>query len=174
MSSSFRVFLRSKTWKWVTIVLGLSFFIYTFLFVARDPAPFLKFGYVGVFVFNLFGPGMFLIPSLALHMNVPLLALVSALGMATNDSVSWMVGKNGDVVVPRGKRVIRIEGLIVKYGAFALFFWALIPFPYDLIGLIAGYLQVPYRAFVLATFLGRFLRFLLIGFGTVAVAGSLQ
>lgn len=174
MHPSVRALLRSKAWKWVTVVLGLSFLLYTFLFVARDPAPFLRFGYAGVFVFNLVGPGMFLIPFLAQQMNVPLLAFVSALGMAANDSVSWMVGKNGDVVLPRGKRVIRIEALIVKYGAFALFFWALIPFPYDLIGLIAGYLQVPYRMFVLATFLGRLVRFLLIGFGTVAVAGSLQ
>lgn len=160
-----------KLWKWVTVILGLSFIIYTFLFVARDPQPFLKFGYAGVFVFNLFGPGMLLIPFLAQHMNVPLLALVSALGMATNDSVSWIVGKNGDVLLPRNKRIIRIEELIGKYQGIALFFWALIPFPYDLIGLIAGYLQVPYKVFVAATFMGRFLRFLLLGFGTLLVVG---
>ncbi len=155
--------------KWITVVLGLGFLIYTFVFVARDLAPFLKFGYPGVFLFNLVGPGMFLIPFLAPHMNVPVLAFVSALGMAFNDSVSWMVGKNGDVVLPRSNRIARIEGIMKKYGPFALFFWALIPFPYDLIGIIAGYLQVPYRFFVLATFLGRFVRFLLLGFGTIAI-----
>lgn len=157
-----------RTRKWVAVLLGLTFVVYTFVFVARDPQPFLQFGYFGVFLFNLVGPGMFLIPFLAPHMNVVLLALVSALGMAVNDSVSWAVGKNGDVVLPRGKRVIRIEEMIGRYEGIALFFWALIPFPYDLIGLIAGYLQVPFGVFVSATFFGRLVRFLLLGFGVVA------
>jgi len=96
-------------------------------------------------------------------MNFIGLAFVTALGMGLNDSVSWLVGRSGDVVIPRSKRIIRLEGTIHRYGSLALFFWSLIPFPYDLIGLIAGYLEFSYKAFIIPTFLGRLIRFLILG-----------
>ncbi len=161
----------SKTFKKTLFVFGLLFFILT-LVISLDPKPFLRFGYVGVFVFNLIGPGTLLVPSLSRYMNVYLLALATALGMAGNDSVSWLVGRNSDVVVARSKGTQRIEATLHKYGPYALFVWSLIPFPYDLIGFIAGYLEFPYRRFIIPTILGKFVRFILLGLGIVAVWGK--
>ena len=144
--------MRSPKFKKLTLILGVLFFILTF-FISFNPGPFLKFGYLGVFVFNLFGPGTLLFPSLVKHMNLIGLAIATTSGMALNDSVSWLVGRSGDVVH--------------KYGSVALFFWSLIPFPYDLIGLIAGYLEFSYKRFLIPTFLGRFIRFILLGLGIV-------
>lgn len=47
--------LQSRKFKEITIILGVLFFVLTFV-ISLDPKPFLKFGYSGVFVFNLFGP----------------------------------------------------------------------------------------------------------------------
>jgi len=132
----------------------------------------LRFGYLGIFVFNLFGPGIFLVPAASRHFAVLGVALATALGMAINDSVSWLAGRNGDVVLPRGRRVEQAEGYIKKYGPWALFFWALIPFPYDFIALMAGYLKMPFWRFLIPTFLGRLFRFLGLGSGTVAFWGK--
>jgi membrane protein YqaA with SNARE-associated domain len=164
--------IQSKTFKKITVVLGIAFLVLTF-FISFKPEPFLKFSYLGVFVFNLFGPGTLLIPSLSRHMNIFLLAFFTALGMSFNDSVSWVIGRNGDVIIPRSKKVLKIESGLHKFGPYALFVWSLIPFPYDLIGLIAGYLEFPYKTFILPTFLGRFLRLALIGFGVVAIWGKI-
>lgn len=159
-------FFQSTRFKRVLFYVGLVFIVLTFL-MSLNPEPFLKFGYGGVFVFALFGPASLVVPILALHMNVPLLAVVTALGMAINDAVSWYVGTLGHVVLPESKHVKRLEKNVRVYGRFALFFWALIPFPYDLIGLIAGYLGFSFAGFMVPTFSGRLVRFLLLGFGVL-------
>lgn len=161
-------FFQSREFKKVMLFLGIGSFFLTG-FAVFKPGPFLKFGYFGVFLFNVVGSGTLLVPILAQHMNVFFLALATALGMAVNDTVSWLVGKSGDVILPRGKKVEKIEGTLHKYGPVGLFFWSLIPFPYDLIGLIAGYLEFPYIRFFIPTFLGKFVRFILLGTGTLAV-----
>lgn len=162
---------QSKPFKILTLVFAVVFYLLAFV-VAFTPEPFLKFGYLGIFVFNLFGPGTFLIPVASRHFMVLGVALATSLGMAINDSVSWLAGKNGDIIFPRGRRVARIETAIKKYGPFALFFWALIPFPYDFIAVIAGYLKLPFKRFLIPTFLGRLLRFILMGSGIVAIWGK--
>lgn len=140
-------------------------------FMIFNPEPFLRYGYPGIFVFNLFGPGTFLVPVLSRHLNVYLLALTSASGMAINDSVSWYMGKNGDVVLPRSKRVIEAEKTLHKYGPLGLLLFAFIPMPYDFIGLIAGYMEFPFWRFWMPTFLARFVRFVLLGFGVISIWG---
>ena len=163
--------IQSKPFKVFTLVLAVIFYLLAFV-IAFAPEPFLRFGYLGIFVYNLFGPGTFLVPTASRHFAVVGVALATALGMAINDSVSWLAGKNGDIVFKRGRRVERIEGNIKKYGPFALFFWALIPFPYDFIAIVAGYLKMPFWRFLLPTFLGRMVRFLGLGSGTVAIWGK--
>jgi membrane protein YqaA with SNARE-associated domain len=164
---------QSRLFKQITLGLWMVFFVSSF-FVAFDSKPFLKYGYAGVFVFNLFGAGTLLAAALSRQMNLFALASVTALGMTVNDSVSWFVGRNGEVIMPRSKKVERIEKTIHKYGTWALFFWSLIPFPYDLIGFIAGYLEFPYLNFVIPTFMGKFVRFILLGTGIVAIFGKIN
>lgn len=165
------LFFQSKAFKTFTLILAVIFYLLAFAIVFT-PEPFLRFGYLGIFVYNLFGPGTFLVPTASRHFAVFGVSLATALGMTINDSVSWLAGKNGDIVFPRGRRVERIEGYIKKYGPWGLFFWALIPFPYDFIAIIAGYLKMPFWYFVLPTFFGRFIRFLLLGSGSIAIWGK--
>ncbi len=165
-------FFSSKAFKTFTLILAVIFYLLAFVIVFT-PEPFLRFGYLGIFVYNLFGPGTFLVPTASRYFNVFGVAVATALGMAINDSVSWLAGRNGDIVFKRGKRVQKIERYIKKYGPFALFFWALIPFPYDFIAIVAGYLEMPFWRFLIPTFLGRFIRFIGLGTGTVAIFGKI-
>lgn len=159
---------QTKTFKKIVFVLGALFLILS-VGIAIKPDPFLKFGYWGVFLFNLFGPGTLLIPSLSRYMNIPLLSVVTALGMLLNDSISWIVGKNGEVILPPNKKVERVSKQIQGFGPYALFVWSFLPIPYDFIGLIAGYLKIPYKNFAIPTFFGRLTRLLLIGYGTINI-----
>lgn len=170
MKKNLAKIFQSESFKKASLILGLAFLVLT-LFISFDPKPFLRFGYVGIFVFNLFGPGTILVPSLSRYMNIVGLAGVTALGMAFNDSVSWLVGRSGDVILPRSRKILKVERAIHRFGPFALFFLSLAPIPYDFIGLIAGYLEFSYKSFLIPTFLGKFVRFILLGMGTVAIFG---
>ena len=160
--------LNSKSFKKIALILAIAFSFLSFFITAR-PESFLKSGYLGIFGFNLFGPGTLLIPSLATRMNLFGLAIATSLGMSLNDSVAWVIGASGDVIIPRSKKVLKAEEVVQRYGIYGLFFLSLLPLPYDFIGLIAGYLQISYRKFFIPTFSGRFLRMILIGLGTIAL-----
>lgn len=160
--------VNSKTFKKAVFFLGIAFFFLTF-FITFSPQPFLRFGYLGVFIFNLFGPGTFLFPALSKFMNIPLLAGVTALGMMFNDSVAWLVGITSDSLILPSKKLDKIRSSIEKYGPWALFFWSLIPFPYDFVGFVAGYLKMPYKKYVIPTFSGKFVRFILMGYGLLKI-----
>ncbi|MFA6250297.1 MAG: VTT domain-containing protein [Candidatus Shapirobacteria bacterium] len=163
--------VKSMIFKRVMVVTGIALLIGS-VFIAIKPEPFLKLGYAGVFFFNLLsGPGMFLLPTLAMRMNIFGLAFFSALGMALNDSVGWIVGSSGEGIIPASEKVQKISKSIQRFGPGALLVWSLIPFPYDLVGILAGYLKIPYWKYIIPTFLGKFIRFILISGGVVTFFG---
>ncbi len=159
---------QTRAFGLVVSFLGVTFLLLT-LCISLDPEPFLRFGYLGVFVFNLFGPGTLLIPSLSGHMNVYSLALATSLGMAFNDSVSWLIGRSGGKIIPYSKKFAKVQGFIERFGLFGLLFLSFLPLPYDFIGLIAGYLKLPYKKFLFPTFVGRFVRMMLLGLGVLVL-----
>ena len=160
-------FFQSKTCKRIAFFIGILFLLVTG-FVAISPEPFLKFGYPGVFIMSTIGGSSLLLIPLASHFNIYLLAFAGASGMAINDSIAWIIGNSGKMIVKRPAKLKRIEHSIEKYGMIAIFFWSLIPFPYDIIGLVAGYAGLPYIRYVIPTFLGKFIRFILIGLGMLS------
>lgn len=164
---------QSRSFKKAVVVVGMFFIVLTFV-IYLDPEPFLQFGYLGVFVFNLFfGPGTLLLPLLATRMNIVAVALATASGMVLNDSLTWFVGRSGDVLIPRSKGVVAIERAVHKFGPLAVFLLCLIPMPQDPTGLVAGYLGLSYKRFVIPTFLGMFIRSLLIGYGSISLLGRI-
>lgn len=164
----FAVWYQNKGVQQVIAVVGTIVMISTLL-IAVDPKPFLKLGYPGIFLYSIFGTGTIIVPLLARYMNLYLLATFSSLGMAMHDCLAWLVGRSGQAIVPHNKNVDRIEEGVRKYGVVAIFFWALIPFPYEIVGIIAGYLNLTFWKFWLATFFGRAVRFFLLGEGALIV-----
>jgi uncharacterized membrane protein YdjX (TVP38/TMEM64 family) len=58
-----------------------------------------------------------------------------------------------------------VRRFIARYGLFAIFIFALIPNPlFDLAGIAAGTTRIPVWAFLLACFLGKTVRFILIAY----------
>lgn len=160
-------FLQSKIFKRITFFVGIVLLLVTGL-IAISPEPFLKFGYPGVFLMCAMGGSSILLIPLASHFNIYWLAFAGAFGMAINDSIAWIIGNSGKAIVERPAKLKKIENSVERYGMLAIFFWSLIPFPYDIIGFIAGYLGLPYIRYVIPTFLGKFIRFTLIGLGILS------
>lgn len=164
-------FFSSKAFKKFTLILSVLFIVVSFL-SALDPRPFLRFGYLGIFIYNLFGTGVVIVPVFSRYFHVIPVAFLAALGMSVNDTVSWYAGKTGQIIIPPSQRMAKIHDQITRYGPWAIFFWALIPFPFDIIAIAAGYLRLSFWRFLIPMFLGRFVRFLLLGSGSVAIWGK--
>lgn len=143
----------------ITMILGLLIAVRTELVLAL--------GLWGLFAYSLIGPATVLIPTFSLQFGFVVVAVVAAVGMAINDSVGWIVGKNADVFVSRPWYVLRAEWWLKRYGIVGLFLFSVIPFPYDFVAVVAGYVEIPFGRYITTIFFARLIRFLILGSGAV-------
>jgi membrane protein YqaA with SNARE-associated domain len=96
-------------------------------------------------------------------------ALMGSLGSALGSTVPYLIGyKGGEALVVKKigqQRFARMHGLSEKYGDMALIIPALMPpgFPFKAFALIAGVTEMGYLHFLLSIFVGRLLRFMILG-----------
>ena len=96
-------------------------------------------------------------------------SLMAACGSALGSTVPYLIGyKGGEAVVEKKlgpKRFARLHATSEKYGDMALIIPALMPpgFPFKAFALIAGVTEMRYLHFLLSIFVGRLLRFLILG-----------
>lgn len=96
-------------------------------------------------------------------------ALMASLGSAIGSTVPYLIGyKGGEAVVVKKigpKRFARMHALSEKYGDMALIIPALMPpgFPFKAFELMAGVTEMRYLHFLLSIFVGRLLRFIILG-----------
>ena len=105
------------------------------------------------------------------HLNLVLLSAAAATGVVVNDTLAYIVGRNADAFIQKSKKVLLVEKWVNKYGVFALFLISISPLPYDFVGLIVGYLDLSFKKYVIPLFLGKFIRFILVGLGTNFILG---
>lgn len=95
-----------------------------------------------------------------------LVALAAASGSALGESTAWFIGRQGGKAMPAGGRMERtarrlrsaMRGRVRAFAAIAAF--AAVPnYVFDVAGLVAGALGIGYRMFLVATFVGRLVRF---------------
>ena len=87
--------------------------------------------------------------------SAPLVGLVAGVGAAIGEMTGYMAGYSGRSIVQRQKIYARLEGWVKKWGALAIFILAIVPFLFDLAGMAAGALRLPFWKFFLACWLGR-------------------
>lgn len=96
-------------------------------------------------------------------------ALMASLGSAVGSTVPYLIGyKGGEALVVKKigqQRFARMHNLSEKYGDLALIIPALMPpgFPFKAFELMAGVTEMRYLHFLLSIFVGRLLRFLVLG-----------
>lgn len=163
--------IRFFTKSWVKRIVVMSGFVSMLLglvIVVRSDLVF-SLGLLGLWGYSLIGPATILVPSFAVQFGLVPVALVAAWGMAINDSIGWVVGKNADIFVRRPWYVIKAEGWLRRYGIIGLFLFSIIPFPYDFIAVAAGYVEIPFGRYITTIFLARLVRFVLLGSGALVI-----
>lgn len=101
-------------------------------------------------------------------------AVIASLGSAIGSTVPYLIGyKGGEALVVKKigqQRFARMHALSEKYGDMALIIPALMPpgFPFKVFELMAGVTEMRYLHFLLSIFVGRLLRFIIIGVLVIA------
>lgn len=126
--------------------------------------------YWGAFVISLIGNATIIFPGavLVILSNLGILlykstgitgpiivGVVGAVGAAIGEMTGYIAGYSGREVIVKGKMYGRVEGWVRKWGALAIFIFSLVPFVFDLVGIVAGVLRFPFWKFVLICWLGR-------------------
>jgi len=132
-----------------------------------------SFGYFGIFFISLISTSTIFLPAplyliivaaSALGMNPFLIALSSAIGMAIGELTSYFIGLGGKKLLEKKhKRAAKkFEIFFKKYGFIAVVITAFIPFPFDIVGISAGLGRYEIKKFLLAVFIGRFFKAILL------------
>lgn len=124
-------------------------------------------GYPGIFLTSLLSSATVLIPAPGLaivytmgHILNPLgVGLAAGSGSALGEMSGYLAGFSGQGVIERMDIYQRVRPYIQRYGGFAIFALGVLPNPFfDIAGIAAGALKMPFRSFLLAVWLAQLIK----------------
>lgn len=150
----------------------------------------LQYGLIGVFAAAVLLNASVLLPLpfdilfiavASLHIYNPvLLGIVAGIGAAIGEMVAYCLGFFGSKAIEKMtllqvERITDFKKKIKGIGTIFIFIGALVPFPFDLIGIAAGLIKFDWKRFFIAVLLGRTIRHVLIAvaiyYGIEALSG---
>jgi uncharacterized membrane protein YdjX (TVP38/TMEM64 family) len=144
------------------------------IFVFRDQLQRAeRYGYLGIFIISVLGNATIVLPVPTFVtafagggvFNPVLVGLISAAGATIGELTGYLAGISGKAVVENREMYARFQRWMQRYGLIALFVLAAIPNPFfDLAGIIAGVSRVPLYQFMLVTWAGKIVKFLIIAY----------
>jgi membrane protein YqaA with SNARE-associated domain len=160
-----RLFLRIFT---ILVVIAVS----ATVFVFRDQvAEFETYGYLGAFLIAVVTsatiilpvPGIVLIGALGSAYNPFLIGLAAGAGSALGELTGYMAGFSGQVVFEKSRFYPRLERWMRRRGFIAITVFSFVPNPFfDVAGATAGALRFSLWKFLLACFVGKAVRYILL------------
>ncbi|MFC1944276.1 YqaA family protein [Chloroflexota bacterium] len=172
-------YLTPRSWyrRWPQVLALASIIAVTvaIILLFRDIERFETYGYLGAFLANLIGsatiimpaPGEAVVAALGAVLNPLVVGVVASIGGTLGELTGYLVGYWGREVVSaeQMKGYRQAERWMRRYGSLTVFAFALVPFLiFDLVGISAGTLRFPLWKFLLAAWLGRLIRALLVAY----------
>jgi membrane protein YqaA with SNARE-associated domain len=104
--------------------------------------------------------------------NPLIISIVAGLGAAIGELTSYILGLGGRKAIEKkfSKRLEHLNELkkrIKHSGMLFIFLGALTPFPFDLIGIVAGLIHYDLKKFFIASFAGKTTRYTIIAFTSI-------
>ena len=166
-------FMDEKTQGILQILFAVAIVVLVVLF-SNQIATLAQYGYLGAFVITLLSSATILFPApgwaaviaLSAVLNPVLLGIVAGIGSGIGELTGYIVGDGArDLLNSRVKESKQIQEFVKKYDILAIFVLAFIPNPaFDVAGIAAGGLRMPWWRFLLACIAGRVLRYVLLAF----------
>lgn len=146
------------------------------IYFRNDLAKLQGYGIFGIFLISILGNATVVIPAPVILSafiggsvyNPILVGLVVALGATIGELTGFMAGTGGRITITDQNNFQKVEKWMTKSGFLTLLVLGAIPNPlFDLAGIFAGATNYPIKKFLLATFLGKTIKFL-----SVSLLGS--
>jgi len=159
--------LKKRLMPLAGLLVSLAIMAAIFIVYLNNPDIFEKlqgYGYSGAFVISVILNGTIIFPvsnmavmmALGAAMPLPwLVGIAGGAGAAIGEMTGYLAGRSGRGLLARSKTYNRVEGWVKKWGWLAVFVISVVPFVFDVVGLIAGALRMPVWRFFLACLLGR-------------------
>jgi len=142
------------------------------LYYSNDIAALGAYGYAGAFLISLISsatilfpaPGWAVIIAMSATLNPYLLGIFAGIGSAIGELTGYAAGDGmRDILNHRIKESETITEYVKRYDVAAIFVFAFIPNPlFDIAGIVAGGLKIPWWRYLLACAAGRVLRYILL------------
>jgi len=157
----------------LTIILVIAITVGIYLVYGRHPERLIElknYAYWGAFLISLIGNATIILPGAVLPIlstigivlypvtgpvGPVIVGLVGGIAAAIGEITGYLVGYSGRGIVEKAKIYDRLAGWVKRWGAIAIFVFSVVPLVFDLVGIVAGVLRVPFWKFLLACWLGR-------------------
>jgi membrane protein DedA with SNARE-associated domain len=93
-----------------------------------------------------------------------MVGLAGGLGAVIGEMTGYIAGRSGRNLLARNKTYVRVEKWVKKRGWIAIFFLSALPFVFDVVGIIAGALRMPVWEFMVPTFAGRTVSYIIVAY----------
>ena len=91
-----------------------------------------------------------------------IVGLVGGAGAAIGEITGYLVGYSGRGIAEKSNTYKRLVGWVNRWGVIAIFVFSVVPLVFDLVGIAAGILRLPFWKFIVACWLGRTLLYVII------------
>jgi membrane protein DedA with SNARE-associated domain len=154
----------------IVSVVAWSYFTFPDFFQKENIA---KYGYAGVFVISVILNATVIVPVsnmtviLALGAILPMpwmVGLAGGLGAVIGEMTAYIAGRSGRNLIAKNKTYVRVEGWVKRRGWIAIFILSAFPFVFDVVGIIAGALRMPVWEFMVPTFAGRAISYIIVAY----------
>ncbi|HET9222318.1 MAG TPA: VTT domain-containing protein [Roseiflexaceae bacterium] len=169
-------------WSALLMLGGTVLLTIALLFVPGDLIARLgAFGYLGVFILTLLSSASIVLPSPAVGvalaagktLNPWLVGLLGGVAAGLGEITGYIAGLGGSSFAQRSRFYPRVERWVRRWGLLTILVLAFIPGPvFDLAGIAAGTLRVPFRRFLLACLIGKVLRFIAVAWAGHALGNA--
>jgi membrane protein DedA with SNARE-associated domain len=138
----------------------------------------IQFSYIAIFFVSMISTSTIFIPfpiyiiiffAAGLGLNPLLVGITAGIGSAFGELTGYLIGIGGDKVIEEKRRkeprfIKFFTKLFKEFGFPIIFITAIIPFPFDVIGILAGMSEYDIKKFLVATSLGKIIKCLLIAY----------
>jgi len=164
----------------LTIILVIAITISIYLIYGRHPERLVElenYVYWGAFLVSVIGNATIILPGAVLlilsqigivlypdtgPVGPIIVGLAGGAGAGIGEITGYLAGYSGRGIAARSKIYNRLVGWVKRWGAPAIFVFSVVPLVFDLVGIAAGVLRVPFWKFLLACWLGRTLLYVII------------
>jgi uncharacterized membrane protein YdjX (TVP38/TMEM64 family) len=171
--------LRQRVLRVAGLILAVAITVTIYLLRDRLQAV-AGYGYVGLFFISILGNATIILPVPTLLaaflgggiFNPILVGVISAAGATIGELTGYLAGFGGQAIVENRGMYERFQRWMQRYGLVALFVLAAIPNPFfDVAGIIAGMMRMRVATFMVVTWAGKIVKFVLIAY---LGAGSIE